>query len=81
MSEVPGFYDGGGPAFPVNPCDIAGQPILYATCRMSLRDWFAGAALQGLAAVSLSPCPAELLAHRAYEIADAMIAERKAVQP
>jgi hypothetical protein len=48
---------------------------------MSLRDWFAGAALQGLAAVSLSPCPAELLAHRAYEIADAMIAERKAVQP
>jgi hypothetical protein len=55
----------GGPAFPPNPNDAEG---------MSLRDWFAGMAMQGL----LANCGAdsEQIAKKAYEYADAMLVER-----
>jgi len=72
----------GGPAF---PRPFSEEPIensegaMYphdAQSGMSLRDWFAGQALSGLIVnpdtVSVY-CP---LSMRAYEIADAMLAER-----
>lgn len=81
----------GGPAFPVDDLQIAGiGPSSLnvggapAWAGMSLRDWFAGLALQGMLANtdaederahrtgSLAPVVAE----NAYQFADAMIAER-----
>lgn len=69
--------DSGGPAFPRAPFDVNdycgdGSP------GMSLRDWFAGMAMQAIradAAFALRSDP-EQVADRAYEQADAMIAER-----
>ena len=69
----------GGPAFPtgqLNRCDI--EP------GMSLRDWFAGMALQGMLCAN-APAMDEVsdknvdavLAREAYNSADAMLAERK----
>lgn len=56
----------GGPAF---PC-----PIEDATqCGMSLRDWFAGMALQGIV---IHAHYIDDMAKTSYEVADAMIAER-----
>jgi hypothetical protein len=44
---------------------------------MSLRDWFAGHALAGLVAQdSEADCPPEILSEEAYELADAMLAEK-----
>lgn len=63
------------PAFPVT----AGQQV-YAT-GMSLRDWFAGQALAGLAsnctADGLSTWLPDSIARRAYDYADAMLAARE----
>ena len=60
----------GGPAF---PSDRAGQ------VGMSLRDWFAGKALEGQAHRFDHPHNhRELLAKDCYEIADAMLKEREA---
>jgi hypothetical protein len=60
----------GGPAFPV--------PTLNADLQrqdgMSLRDWFAGQALVGLS-THFDPAVA---ADRAYSLADAMLAARRA---
>ncbi len=64
MSEKPD----GGPAFPLPD---------YTRSGMTLQDWFAGEALQGLVAngnVRLERLP--VVARVAYEYADAMIAER-----
>ena len=65
----------GGPAFPA-----LWHEEHYASKGMSLRDWFAGQALAGLAANcddnGRSSWCAVPLAARAYEIADAMIAAR-----
>ena len=61
----------GGPAFPKHWLDEVGG--------MSLRDWFAGqvaggmAAFSGTAGVSYGPGD---IAGRAYQVADAMLAER-----
>jgi hypothetical protein len=70
----------GGPAF---PCD--GPEILNARhSGMSLRDWFAGMAMQRLLIVAgdaISKMDAadlqELLARKSFEMADARIAERE----
>jgi hypothetical protein len=73
--------DNGGPAFPT----IAGHTV-YSN-GMTLRDWFAGQALAGMATWTPAPPPHETsipLPHRArelkaqwaYQMADAMIAER-----
>lgn len=69
--------DDGGPAFPVR------NETERACCGLSLRDWFAGQALAGMhgSLVNSSEWPdanaANFMAKKAYESADAMIAERK----
>lgn len=62
--------DSGHPAFPTFDGDT-----YYG---MTLRDWFAGMALQGIVGsgqLSVG-APKELLSGAAYEIADAMLKER-----
>lgn len=61
----------GGAAFPQS------EDSVYIADRsgMSLRDWFAGQALAGLAASPMD-MPAEAYGLTAYAIADAMLAER-----
>jgi hypothetical protein len=59
----------GGPAFPI-------QFGIYDK-GMSLRDWFAGMALQGLYASGDVTIGYEHNCLEAYKIADAMIAERE----
>lgn len=82
----------GGPAFPFSPplmsdgSHPASHP--YPELGMSLRDWFAGQALVAI----ISACtkdqgaidafvqlgsPAPYFARRAFEVADAMLAERE----
>jgi hypothetical protein len=59
----------GGPAFPIN-----GQYNEITTLRgMSLRDWFAGMALNSFRAAADPARDARL----AYQIADAMLMERE----
>lgn len=60
----------GGPAFPWLHTEGHGG--------MSLRDYFAAAALQGMLAglPDESPYNSDVLAFNAYEISDAMLAER-----
>ena len=63
----------GGPAFP-----RAGSDYVKAQEGMSLRDWFAGQALQGI--VHRNPTGCTTLRHSikfAYQYADMMIAERE----
>lgn len=82
MSKI----DDGGPAFPgIQGNDEYSNPYLPG---MSLRDYFAGQALIGLYAGSNDDtgnwagfAKAAPLAETAFEIADAMLAARKAVQP
>lgn len=81
--------DDGGPAFP-NPLAASehafGTVDEYANGRlngMSLRDWFAGMALQGLLACTLDspgedyPDKRDKLCRVAFEYADAMLDARK----
>lgn len=58
--------DGSGPAFPI--------PGLFLG--MTLRDWFAGQYLNGLAGNEASCGTNEEWAKEAYIVADAMLAER-----
>lgn len=73
QSPTASEIDWGGQAFPTEGGDMSG---LYPDPGMSLRDWFAGQAL-------VSPythhegSPGKI-AEWAYDIADAMIAARKA---
>lgn len=60
----------GGPAFPVVDLDITKEG-------MTLRDYFAAKAMQGLMASSVEATPAEF-ASRSYQVADAMLAAREA---
>ena len=69
----------GGPAFPKVPDDIRN-----GSSGMILRDWFAGqvlgAVLQGFIGGAFSvgkDDPPGTIAHRSYEIADAMLAARE----
>ena len=60
----------GGPAFPINANESADRCIYTG---MTLRDWFAGMALQGMA----PHIDDEVKAARwCYEMADAMLKER-----
>lgn len=74
-------FDDGGPAFP-QPAELDGTWADPETCKrfvpmrgLSLRDWFAGQALAGLLAESR--WESDDVATVAYQIADAMIVERK----
>ena len=79
----------GGPAFPVNSVkliDIGAYTVLHPG--MSLRDWFAGMAMQGMLAYGVATVYREraaeegipfsrLLAEESYRHADAMLAARE----
>ena len=60
----------GGAAFP----NAVPNEYQYASCGMTLRDYFAGQALAGAGEVDYVTI--EIMAKRCYEIADAMLAER-----
>lgn len=72
----------GGPAFPLeNPRQLEDGALFKQFPGMSLREYFAGQALVGFLAAHAGPedigiPAAEHTARRAYEFADAMIAER-----
>jgi hypothetical protein len=75
MSTTP---NDGGPAFPFGQIsETTGQPIngCYHS-GMSLRDWFAGQALQGILASPDTVGSQPSIAGYAYQFADAMLAER-----
>lgn len=76
----------GGTAFPTPDVYHPNDQIQYGQNGMSLRDYFAAAALTGLFAAQIKPhelspaekemTPAQIFARRAYAFADGMIAER-----
>lgn len=76
----------GGPAFPVTADVLTDFSIRDNTNRqltgMSLRDWFAGQALAGIAGHMTGPTQREgetapqAHARWSYQVADAMLAER-----
>jgi len=68
----------GGPAFPCQEeasTSFSGCPVTIQHSGMSLRDYFAAVALQGLV-VSTNYDTTALCAEDAYRLADAMLAER-----
>lgn len=69
--------DDGGPAFPSPALPHATDGRAEARDGMTLRDYFAGQALQFLLREIQGYSP-DFIATRAYEMADAMIAARKA---
>ncbi len=72
--------DDGGPAFPLGLINLGGDGSLALKEGMSLRDWFAGQALIGIMGLGVIADDWEKLitghAANAYQIADAMLAER-----
>lgn len=76
--------ENGGPAF---PCEVMTGQVVHENGRldflkelsggMSLRDYFAAKALQGLLADTNIQSSAEEFASRAYDVADAMLEARK----
>ena len=78
MSKI----DNGGAAFPIP----YGQVMCDEGKGMTLRDYFAAAAIQGCSSYILersvkSAGVMGLMSHYAYAMADAMIAARKETQP
>jgi hypothetical protein len=74
MTEELDATDDGGPAFPTTkPLDYWGDP----NQGLSMRDYFAAAALQGIIAAHGNESNERVAAEYAYGYADAMIAERK----
>lgn len=68
----------GGPAFPKPSYRVNDGEVEWGQDGMSLSDWFAAQAIMGFIAARKDTgwgSPADL-AKRAYEFADAMIAER-----
>jgi hypothetical protein len=63
-------HDDGGPAFPRDHANDGHNG-------MTLRDYFAGKAVQGMLADQTMNTPAEEFAERAYAIADAMLKARQ----
>lgn len=75
--------DGGGPAFPFACQGQTTAPEIYYG--MTLRDWFAGMALQGIYGGRSGTLQTErdmlrLDAEVAYDVADAMLAARQKEQ-
>ncbi len=70
--------DTGGPAFPTKNY-AAIQPLAEGYSEgMTLRDWFAGMAMQGMVAKDTEPSPEQvpIIVKSAYIMADAMLKER-----
>lgn len=70
----------GGPAFPVPAPTLVETPndgwqTYYAEPGITMRDYFAAKALQGLLAGARGRQDREAMANASYEYADAMIAE------
>ena len=74
MSDI---KNDGGPAFPTltSGSHSSGTWLPDMTDGMSLRDWFAGMALQGMLAQGGEASPTDY-AMAAFRMADAMLAER-----
>lgn len=71
-------HDNGGPAFPVNTANEGGEGACYSAYGMSLRDYFAAKAMQGImTASSEGGYLADEVAREVYAMADAMLAARK----
>lgn len=70
--------NGGGPAFPRAAGDYTGtRHGNHAQAGLSMRDYFAAKAMQGLAAnPDITGVIAADIARQAYELADAMLAAR-----
>lgn len=73
------------PAFPASAADCNGYE---GSPGMTLRDWFAGQAIPGAMDLAVQAClatgkptPPGTVAATAYDIADAMLAQRQGVQP
>ncbi len=64
------------PAFPMQPVTASGKPCSPES-GMTLRDYFAGQALVGFLSNAQFYVP-DAIGCRAYEAADAMLAEREA---
>lgn len=64
----------GGPAFPV---EFAQLPDKELATGLSMRDYFAAAALQGLTACQHTSGTSNDFSEKAYEYADAMLKERE----
>jgi hypothetical protein len=59
------------------PLAVPGDCMVQPTDGMTLRDWFAGQALVGICAHQDSwGCTVNEIAPQAYQLADAMLAER-----
>lgn len=70
------LIDDGGPAYPTTRLE-GSRPVIYPG--MSLRDYFAGQALMGVADPYANHADQyQRIAAQAYELADAMIAAREA---
>lgn len=71
----------GGPAFPAMEVRTAdtGDLVANASQGMTLRDWFAGKAMQAI--LTRKSTNGDELAIYAYQKADAMLAERIAARP
>ena len=68
----------GGPAFPVNQQLPEGMANLTPETGMTLRDYFAAKAVQGLLAGTLKSLDLSLIARDCYQMADAMLKAREA---
>lgn len=70
----------GGPFHPFQPLNSQGMPCMAAEPGISIRDHFAGLAMQGSCACPDNNAPPSVVARWAYEMADAMLRAREAGQ-
>lgn len=68
----------GGPAFPAMEVRTADTQDLVANASqgMTLRDWFAGQAMQGIFSANANGATYEHICEAAFKAADALLAER-----
>jgi hypothetical protein len=67
----------GGPAFPIVATTGDPRDGVYCANGLSIRDWFAGMALQGIASRLPWDSDEGEAAKQAYALADAMIQQRE----
>jgi len=66
----------GGPAFAAGVPAVPIQHDSYFQTGMSLRDWFAGMAMQGMMSNHQIVTPVEIIARHSFDVADAMLKEK-----